>query len=201
MSTLANPPLDRAIYPTGPVYRLTVENYHDMIAAGILTTEDRVELLEGALICKMGQNPAHRTAVIKLQQALLALVPAGMFAQFQGPITLDGSEPEPDGAIIKGQVGQFADRNPAPSDVAIVVEISDTTLRQDRLIKKLLYAEAGIQTYWVVNLVGRQIEVMSEPSPADGDFKSKAIFNPGQRVPVIIDGQVLGEIPVENLLP
>lgn len=199
MSTLTTPVPDRAIFPTGPVFRLTVENYHEMIAAGILTTDDRVELLEGALICKMGQNPAHRTAVIKLQRALIPLLPASVFPQFQAPITLTGSEPEPDGAVVLGTIGAFNDRNPPGGVVCLVVEVSDRTLRQDRGIKRRVYAEAGIPVYWIVNLIDRTIEVYTEPTASA--YNTTIVYTPGQQIPVIVSGQSVGEIAVDDLLP
>ena len=83
MSLVTNPLPARAIFPTEPVFALTVENYHDMIAAGIITDDDKVELLEGALICKMGQNPPHRTAILKLQRALNRLPAATRFYRYR----------------------------------------------------------------------------------------------------------------------
>src|SRR5258706_12768291 len=85
-----------------PVFRLTVPQYHTMIDAGVLTDDDPVELLEGILVFKMPKKPAHRLALRKLVKAIEKLLPDGYFVLSQEPITLDGSEPEPDAASIRG---------------------------------------------------------------------------------------------------
>src|SRR4051794_26456064 len=82
--------------PDEPVWRLSVEQYHAMICAGILTEDHPVELLEGLLIAKMSKNPAHSTAKRLLLQALIGTLPAGWFVDEQEPVTTADSEPEPD---------------------------------------------------------------------------------------------------------
>lgn len=200
---LSNPLPDRAIYPSGPVFRLTVENYHEMIAAGILTPDDKVELLEGALICKMSHNPPHRTAILKLQRVLPTILPANTFPQFQLPITLADSEPEPDGAIIFGTIDEFANHHPRMPAVGLVIEISDSSLQQDRLVKRRIYAAAGIPVYWIVNLVNRTVEVHTGPAlTADGHaYQPPTVFRPGSSVPVMLSGAAIGTIAVDSLLP
>src|SRR4051812_36243109 len=122
-----------------PVFRLTVNQYHRMIDAGVLTDDDPVELLDGVLVFKMPKKPPHRLAVRKLAKALERILPAGYFVQVQEPITLSGSEPEPDIAIISGTDEDYATRHPGPSDVPMVIEVSDTTLPRDRGLKLRAY--------------------------------------------------------------
>src|SRR6266550_6350338 len=111
-----------------PIFRLTVQQYHAMIDAGVLTDDDPVELLEGILVFKMPKKPAHRLALRKLIKAIEKLLPDGYFVQSQEPITLSTSEPEPDAAVIRGRDEDYASRHPGGSDVALVIEVADTTV-------------------------------------------------------------------------
>jgi Uma2 family endonuclease len=91
---------------------------------------------------------------------------SGWRAQTQLPITLADSEPEPDGALVRGDRRTFDHRKPVPDDFGVVIEVADTSLRFDRLVKLEDYARAGIPVYWIVNLVDGQVEVYADPEPA-----------------------------------
>src|SRR5438128_2201088 len=125
-----------AAKPEDFIWRLSVAQYHEMIQAGILTADDPVELLEGWLVYKMPKNPPHRISVRLTQRALEAVVPAGWYVDAQEPITLADSEPEPDVMIVRGDTRQYRNRHPGAADVALVVEVADTTLERDRGAKK-----------------------------------------------------------------
>ena len=189
--------------PTLPIYRLSVEQYHQMIAAGILSPEDRIELLNGFLVPKMPKNPPHRLATRNIRVALERLGLPGCFVDEQEPITFAGSEPEPDGQLIRGSPKQFSDHHPVPTDVLTVVEVSDSSLAYDRGEKQRLYAEARIPVYWIVNLVDRQIEVYTQPTgPAlEPGYAQMKVFGPNDELPVIIDGLEVGRIAVRDILP
>src|SRR4051812_20576168 len=111
------------------LFRLTVEQYHTMIEAGVLTEDDPVELLEGVLVQKLPKSRAHVAALSRLNRALAAILPPGYFIQMQDPITLSESEPEPDLAVVRGIEDDFTE-HPGPADVALVVEVADTSLRR-----------------------------------------------------------------------
>jgi len=83
--------------------------------------------------------------------------------------------------------------------VALLVEVSETTLARDQGKKLAAYAKAGIPVYWIVNLVENQVEVYSSPGP-DG-YQSRQDFKPGQDVPVVIEGVEVGRIAVADILP
>lgn len=119
---------ERAAVPDDTIWRLTVEQYHRMISAGILTDDDPVELLEGWLVFKMPKNPQHRLATQLTREALTRLIPAGWFVDTQEPITTYDSEPEPDVMIVRGQPRDYANRHPVPAEIALVVEVADATL-------------------------------------------------------------------------
>ena len=112
----------------------------------------------------------------------------------------DYDEPEPDVAIVRGSDADYRHRVPTPADVALLVEVSDSTLDQDRGKKLEAYARAGIPVYWIVNLVDRQVEVYTRPVKA-GRYRSRKDYKPGQQVPVVIAGQQLAPIAVDDILP
>ena len=203
MSTLANRLPARAIFPTEPVFGLTVENYHDMIRAGILTADDRVELLEGALICKMAKNPPHVLAAEAVADALRALIGPGHFVAPEAPMTLNDSEPEPDVMVVAGRRRDYGDRHPTAAEVALVVEVADSSLRADRVTKARVYGRAGVAVYWIVNLPDRAVEVFA--NLRDGlsgtVYDPPVTYGPADRVPVVLAGQHVGDIAVADLLP
>ena len=114
------------------------------------------------------------------------------------PITLGDSEPEPDVMMVRGDTRQYRDRHPGAEDVALVVEVADSTIERDRGIKKEMYARAGIPVYWIINLVERLIEVYEEP--VGSDYTSRRDY-PADSVPVIVEGREVGRILVSALLP
>jgi Uma2 family endonuclease len=174
-----------------------------MIRTGILTEDDPVELLEGWLVIKMPQNPPHRAAVRLIQRALEGRVPSNWYVDTQAPITTAHSEPEPDVVVVRGDTRQYLDRHPGPQDLALVIEVADTTLQRDRLLKKALYALAGIPVYWIVNIPERMCEVYTNPSePGEQpDYRQRQDYGPMDEVPLVIEGVEIGYIAVQELLP
>lgn len=149
--------------PTAPIWRLSIEQYHQMIDTGILTDDDPVELLEGWLVTKMAKNPRHRLSTQLTREAIAERLPHGWFVEDQEPITLPDSEPEPDIAIIRGTRRDYAERHPSADDIGLVVEVSDATLQRDRTIKQQIYARAGLSSYWIINLVEQCLELYTHP--------------------------------------
>ncbi len=188
--------------PDSPIWRLSIAQYHQMVRSGILTDDDPVELLEGWLVTTMPKNPPHRLTTQLLREALAQLVPVGWYVDAQEPITTSDSEPEPDVVIVRGDRRQYRDRHPGPTEVALVVEVSDSTLQRDRTMKQRLYAAAGIVAYWIVNLVEGQVEVYEEPiNPVDAPcYARRADYRRGESVPLTLDGQVVGVVAVETVL-
>lgn len=182
---------------------VSVPQYHAMIQAGTLTENEPVELLEGRLVYKMPKNPRHRRAKRRVQKALERIVPTGWYVDEQEPITLADSEPEPDILIARGDSDDYPDYHPGSQDVVLVVEIADSTLRRDQGSKKRLYPHAGIAVYWIVNLVENRIEVYTDPTgpAAKPDYDKRQDYAPSALVPVFIEGQAVGQLAVQELLP
>jgi len=196
------PNVDAAI-PTELVCRLSVAQFHQMLSTGILTEDDPVELLDGWLVPKMMKNPSHRVVTELLRKALEEVLPAGWLVSSQDPITLAASEPEPDLAVFRGQLRDYLHRHPGPQEVALVVEVAEASLQRDQTTKKQIYAQAGIPVYWIVNVPENRIEVYSGPSgPGEPpDYQQRRDFAPGDDIPVMIEGRLVDEIQVREVLP
>ena len=190
------------VLPMDPIWRMSVDRYHEMIDAGILTEDDPVELLEGWLVEKMSKNMPHRRATRRLRLALEQLAPAGWYVDAQEPITTIDSEPEPDLTVIRGDP-EALERHPGSQDLALVVEISDATLQRDRTTKLRIYARACIATYWIVNLIDGHIEVYTDPTgPAEQpSYRQRRDFGAADDLPLVIDGQEVGRVAVREVLP
>jgi Uma2 family endonuclease len=186
-----------------PIYRLTVAQYHAMAASGILSEQDPVELLEGWLVRKMTKNRPPVIATALLRRALEQVVPSGWYVAPQEPITTLDSEPEPDLAVVRGAERDYPDRHPGPQDLGFLVEVSESSLEQDRGAKKRIYARAGITIYWLMNLIERQIEVCTDPTgPIDSpDYRHRRDYGADNAVPVVLDGVEVARLPVLQLLP
>jgi Uma2 family endonuclease len=180
------------------VYRMTTREYERMAAAGVLD-DPRVELLDGYVVKKMGKNPSHVWCVDATLEALRAMLP-GCWCRKEDPVRIpDFDEPEPDIAVVRGSRDLYRGRIPGPEDVALVVEVSETTLDRDRGPKLRAYAQSGIDRYWIINLVARQIEVYSDPT--EGSYRSLQVFTPGQEIPILVEGAERGRVAVDSLLP
>jgi Uma2 family endonuclease len=196
MSTIT--PMQPAIVPSA-VYRINVHEYERIIAARAIEDE-RVELIDGYLVKKMGKNPPHSWSTKVLLKALERLLIPGWTWRLEQPVRIpEYNEPEPDIAIVRGSDDDYKHRTPESTDVALLVEVSEFTLDRDQGEKLSAYALGGIPVYWIVNLVDGQVEVYTAPSP--GGYQSKHIFAPGLYVPVVIGGNEIGRIAVLDILP
>lgn len=193
---------DAEITPAN-LYRLSLEQYHAMARAGILTDDDPVELLDGLLVRKMTKYRPHTMTTGLLRDALSEIVVPACYVDAQEPVTTANSEPEPDLLVVRGRRRDYADRQPGPEEVVLVVEVADTTLRRDRGVKKRIYAAARLPVYWIVNLKERQIEVYTDPTgPTQRPtYALRRDYKPEEMIPVIIDHAETGRILVNNVLP
>ena len=144
----------------------TVDAYHQMSEFGILSPDERTELISGHITVMAAKGTAHVTALRLLATQLDSyLQPRPFFASTQDPIYIsESSEPEPDLAIVKGSISDYATRHPIPTDVVLIVEVADSTLKYDLTVKSSLYAEAGIPEYWVQDLKNCCLHIFSDPS-------------------------------------
>ena len=201
MSTIvATPTIIPTHWASSILRRISVDEYERIVQSGALTDPDRIELINGFLVQKMAKSPQHGYATRKLIDDLGVLIGPGRTWRAEQPIRIPGyDEPEPDIAIARGSTEDYAFRIPEPGDVLLLVEISLTTLDYDRTDKGAAYAGGRIPVYWIVNLVHRQIEVHTDPTPTG--YRTREVFSEGESVPVVIDGRKLGEVSVSGILP
>ncbi len=179
---------------------ITVDQYERMIDAGTIGEDAPVELIEGRLVPKMTKKPDHMSASGRARRAIERVLPSGWHARIAGPVRIPSrdSEPEPDLAVVRGDIDDYEERHPDPGDVALVVEISKSSLAEDRKLAETI-GGAGIPVYWIVNLVARQLEVYSRP--ANGTYTSSTIFKKNDLVDLVLDDQIVAQIRVSDLLP
>ncbi|MEM6397740.1 MAG: Uma2 family endonuclease [Bacteroidota bacterium] len=185
--------------PTAPgFFRWTVERYHRLIESGQLDENDRLELMFGQIVPKM--------PIGKLHAQCLSLVLDYFFVKFgmsysyrpQSPISLLGhSEPEPDFTIVERKNYALSKKHPTTEDILLLIEISDTTLAYDRGDKARLFAMAGIDEYWIINLEGQKLEVHLKPEPETGVYTQITHYKPGE----IAHSPFCGEVDPADLIP
>jgi Uma2 family endonuclease len=143
---------------------LTTEEYQQMAEMGILTQEDKVELIEGQIVEMSPIGSQHATYVNKITALFIRLLPEEFITSIQNPIVINlHSEPEPDIAILKPDKNLYIDQLPTAKDVLLIIEVADTSIDYDREVKLPLYAKANIPEYWIINLQEKQIEVYHTP--------------------------------------
>jgi len=180
----------------------TVEEYHRLGEVGVLTEDDRVELLEGVITPKMVHNPPHDGTLQLVEEALRRRLPSGWVIRIQSSLTTSDSEPEPDVVIARGVARDYLRRHPHAEDTGLVVEIADSSLQRDR-VKARLYARAGAPVYWIVNLIDAQFEVHWQPTGPcpEPEYQQKAVYRRGDRVPFTLPGMTECELSIDELLP
>jgi Uma2 family endonuclease len=181
------------------LYRMTVDQYDRLVATGVLDGEP-IELIDGLLVRKMGKKPPHVISCEATRNVLLPLIPPGWRLAIEAPVRIpDYDEPEPDLAVIRGTLEDYEERHPGPHDIGLLIEVSDSTLERDRGDKQLAYARGGVGTYWVVNLVDRQLEIYTEPTEAG--YRERRVLSAAEEVAIVLDGREVGRFPVAALLP
>lgn len=172
-----------------------------MVETGILTEDDRVELLDGRLIAMSPIGPDHLHCVNRLNQLLSRRVYArespAAWISVQNPIQIsDASEPEPDLTLLRPDASQ--DNTPRPEDVLLVVEVADSTADYDRTVKQPRYARAGIPVFWLVDLGTESVDVASDPA---GDaYAERRRYGRGDTLPLPPPLDDLDPIPVADVL-
>jgi Uma2 family endonuclease len=181
----------------------TVRQYQRMIETGILTSDDKVELLENYVVRKMPRNPPHDGTIHLISKRLARRIPAGWELRAQLTIVLSDSQPEPDFAVVRGDETTYLTAHPQATDVGLVIEVADSSLLRGQRDKTRIYARAGIPCYWIVNLVERRIEVYDQPSgPVTiPTYSQVQNYQSGDSLPLLLQGQVVATIPVDQLLP
>jgi Uma2 family endonuclease len=188
--------------PPFPVRKWTVEEYERFGQLGILDEDDQLELLDGWIVPKKTKNPRHDATVDQINQHLGALMPTGWYVRAQNVLLTSDSAPEPDVVVVKGVPRDYRHRHPTAKDVALVVEVADSSIDRDRL-KSRIYARAGVPVYWIVNLSDNSIEVLTAPAVTgrNAAYDNKVIVQTGNGISFDVPDVGKIDLEVADLFP
>ena len=181
---------------TSSRYRLSRAEFEHAIAAGVFDEDAKIELVNGDLHTMTPEGTRHTAAMNLVARQLGRIFESGAHVRIQNPIAADDhSEPEPDIAVVAGDILDYLDAH--PTTALLVVEISDESLNRDRTVKQRLYARSGIPEYWILAIPESRLEVYREPH---GDhYASVSRHGAGDTIsPLACPG---AEIAVRDLLP
>jgi Uma2 family endonuclease len=157
------------------IRKWTVKEYHKLGEMRFFHPEERVELLSGNIITISAKGTANTSATRRTANVLRDILENQVDVYYKSPIALDdNSEPEPDIALVRIDLFDYATHHPTPSEVYLIIEVADSSLTFDREIKAKAYARSGIADYWVLNVNNRQLHVFREPA-VDG-YQSELIL-------------------------
>lgn len=152
---------------------VSVKRYFELTECGIVAPDDRVELLEGLIVSMAAQSAPHAATVYRVERALLRKL--GLETVIRVQMTFlagEKSVPEPDVAVVPGRSEDYERKH--PSRAHLIVEVAESSLIQDRLTKSAIYARAGVECYWIVNLRDRCVETYRQPHRWKGEFETAA---------------------------
>ena len=159
----------------------TVAEYHRMAEAGILAEEERIELIDGEIVEMAPIGTRHLGCVINLTRLFVTRLGDRAVVSPQNPVViLPRSEPQPDLLLLRPLAVSYSQHRPASDDVLLAVEVADTTVRFDRLVKGRLYAQARIPEFWLCLAADGTVEVYRGPS-GEG-YADMTLYGPGQLV-------------------
>ncbi len=161
------------------ITRYSVDDYEEMVRRGVLGENDRVELIRGEIVPKMAIGPKHGSLLKRFNRVLSQRTGGRAIIGVQDPARLPDSEPEPDISVLKPRGDYYAAGHPQPRDILLLVEIADSSLEDDRNIMRPLYAEAGIEEFWIAHLRDDCLEVYRGPQP-DGTYRDTRVLQRGQ---------------------
>lgn len=202
MSTAFSPSLVPGGFDAPPLTmrRFTVAEYERLAETGVLTEDDSVELLEGWIVKKMTKYPLHDSTIDLLTRAFGRLLAPGWFLRIQNVLRTDDSEPEPDVVIAIGDPLDFRRRHPTGREVALVVEVAESSIEQDWR-KCRIYARAGVVQYWIVDLNESCLEVFTQPNPEMGKYDRHARLVPPCDVLLPLSADTAHTLAVQEFLP
>jgi Uma2 family endonuclease len=155
--------------------RITTDRYQMMVATGVLTKYDRIELIDGEMFDMAPIGTQHSAITSRLNELFVLAVSRSATVVVGGPVNLgEFSEPQPDLMLLRRREDFYSTRIPEAADVLLLIEVSDSSLSYDQGVKLRLYARHGVAEYWVVDVEGRS--VVSYRDPSDKGYDSKQEF-------------------------
>jgi Uma2 family endonuclease len=168
--------------------RITTDRYQKMVATGVLTKYDRIELIEGEMLNMAPIGPKHATVAGRLARLFMLAVNDAAIVSCGRPVNLgDFSDPQPDVMLLKPRQDDYSDTHPNAAEVLLLIEVSDSTLGFNQSTKLALYARYGVSEYWVVDVEGKRIVVYREPS-AKGYVRKLEVSAPNAISPQAFPG-------------
>ena len=178
--------------------KFTVAEYYRMAEVGVLSPEERVELIEGEIIVMAPIGPLHAGDILRSIRLFSRRDDDRFTVQIQNPLRLDdGSEPEPDLMLLRPRADDYTTAHPTPADTLLVIETSDSSLAYDREVKIPLYARAGVPQTLIKNLPGDCIESFDQPGPEG--YARHIIYRRGDKIRLTSLPDL--ELAVADLLP
>ena len=178
-------------------YRFSADEYQAMGTAGIFHPEERLELIRGYILPMSPIGHRHVNCLIQLNRLMVRRTDPHALVSIQSSIRLgDDSEPEPD-LVLLAPKSDYAVRLPRATDVLLLIEVADSTVRFDREVKLPLYAQAGIPETWIVNLDAGHLEVYRRPGPKG--YAESLTLQPGDSVEIEALPEA-GALAVEDLI-
>ncbi|MGB5596807.1 MAG: Uma2 family endonuclease [Crocosphaera sp.] len=160
--------------------KFTLEEYHRLIELGFFASDEPLELIRGDIVTMAPKRTPHSVCNSLLFGELYILLKGKANVRGQEPIIIPpNSEPEPDVVIARQKEDNYLSSHPQVEDILLVIEIADSTLKFDREVKLSLYAEAGINDFWIVNLIAQQLETYTQPyqtSNGNYNYRSQQIY-------------------------
>ena len=176
----------------------TVSDYFDLVKRGTLNEDDRVELLDGVIVAEPPMDPPHASGIALATRAIERAVGDRAAVRAQMPfIASPFSVPEPDVAVVPGAHRDYFDQH--PSIALLVVEVSASSLQQDRLSKSRIYAGAGVPDYWIVNLRDACVEGFRAPDVAQRVYAERRTLHRGEQLELVALPST--RVAVSDLLP
>ncbi|HJZ90040.1 MAG TPA: Uma2 family endonuclease [Gemmataceae bacterium] len=188
--------------PVGaPLVRFTAARYEELTRQGFFGPADKIELIDGYLVEKMPQNDPHMVLVDLFSEIFFRILPKEWTARCQLGVRLTSDTiPEPDVTIVPGPKRRYLRGKPTKKEIALVIEVADSSLRYDRTTKLRIYARDRLPVYWIVNIPGRVVEVYTEPKAGRSPvYRKREEFGQGAQVPVVLLGDTVAEISVDEL--
>lgn len=178
--------------------RFTVDEYHRMADTGILHEDDRVELIDGEIVRMSPVGAQHAGTTKKLNRLLSRALGDAAVIGVQDPVRLaDDTEPEPDISVLRPRADFYTESLPVPAEIVLLIEVADTSLLADRVVKIPRYARAGIAEVWLVDLDHRRIERYRRPSAAG--YEDVTTIGPGGSLASVVAPTLV--IRADDLLP
>lgn len=196
MVTIIENPIESKVEPTARGF--TVSEYYRMAEAGIIQPGERVELIEGRILKMSPKGTGHSASTTCANYSFREHLGNRAIVRIQEPVRIDDlSEPEPDVVLARPLENKYSDHHPTPDEILLILEIADTSLRYDREVKSLLFAQAGIVQYCILNLNSKELEDYRNPDPEG--YRSKQTYKTDEQFSLDTFPEIL--TAVRDLLP